>query len=336
MTATLEDFGRTIERRWVQLDTQPGAGIRVIDLPDNVEGGPILLGFGPDGARLLVPFSGVNHERFRPDRSSSGIQLLVTPLGTGDDVKQYLDVLCPKRELRWLFATFVADVLLRIARDPSIDPTQIVRTCFSSWKSMFSRHGRRLSLKQLAGLYGELIVLRRLLQRSTDLIATWRGPLREPHDFRGGGTALEVKTTLSTEDQVVHIHGLEQLTAPAGADLHLMHLRVELSSGQGESIPDIVADVMDLVPPEKLKGLLQGAGYYDTHVDEYEHLSFQVVAEEVHRVASDFPRLSAESFAGGQIPTGLADFSYSLDLATVTSPTLPAGAVEALLDRITP
>ena len=39
----------------------------------------------------------------------------------------------------------------------------------------------------------------------------WKGPLREPHDFVAAGLDVEVKTTLSDEDEVVHIHGVEQL-----------------------------------------------------------------------------------------------------------------------------
>jgi hypothetical protein len=334
MTATLEDLGRTIERRWVELGAEPTSGVTAVDLPERVAAGPLLLGLGPDGARLLVPFSPGEHERFKPDTSSSGIQLLVTPLGEQPGLRYYLDVLCPRRELRWLFATFVADALLRIAREPGTDATRLIRSLFMSWKAMFSRGGTRLSLKQLAGLYGELSILKRLLTRSPGALETWRGPLREPHDFRATAQALEVKTTLSTENQVVHIHGLNQLAAPEGASLHLAHCRVDVPSASGTNVPELVADLEDIVPPERLGRLLAACGYHAAHAEEYAGLTFEIVELELHAVGEDFPRLTADSFPGGQIPPALGDFSYTLDLAAVIEPPLPESALDALLDSI--
>ena len=334
MSATLEDLGRTIERRWVDLGSEPRSGITAVDLPERVAAGPVLLGLGPDGARLLVPFATGRHEDFKPDRSSTGIQLLVTLLGSKPDQTYYLDVVCPRRELRWLFATFVADALLRIARDPGGDVTGLVRTLFNSWKAMFSRGGTRLSLKQLAGLYGELTILKRLLTRSPGLLDAWRGPLREPHDFLAAGRALEVKTTLSTEGQVVHVHGLEQLTEPEGADLHLAHCRVEVPSSSGTSVPELVADIADVVPPEQLNRLLAASGYHAGHAEEYAGLAFEAVDLHLHAVDAEFPRLTADSFPGGQIPPALGDFSYTLDLAAVIAPPLPDAALDALLDSM--
>jgi len=40
-----------------------------------------------------------------------------------------------------------------------------------------------MTVKQLAGLYGELHVLERLLGRSPAALDRWKGPLGEPHDF---------------------------------------------------------------------------------------------------------------------------------------------------------
>ena len=47
-------------------------------------------------------------------------------------------------DLRWLFSSFVADVLLRMRRHPEIDPTAIVRTCLQAWRALFAGGGRRL------------------------------------------------------------------------------------------------------------------------------------------------------------------------------------------------
>ncbi len=47
-------------------------------------------------------------------------------------------------------------------------------------------------------------------------VRAWAGADRSRHDFRGAGTAIEVKTTLSATGYSVTIHGLEQLLIPGG------------------------------------------------------------------------------------------------------------------------
>jgi hypothetical protein len=332
VSATLEDLGQTIERRWLELEPSDGDSMRVIDLPEMAAAGPLLLGLREDGARLLVPLAESDASAVQEDRSSAGIQLLITPLGADDNYLPFLDVVCPKRELRWLFATFIADVLLRVHRAEGNDAVALTRTCFTTWKAMFSSDGRRLSPKQLAGLFGELHVLRRLVRRAPELVETWRGPRHEPHDFRFAAGAFEVKTTLSTEDQVVHVHGLEQLAPPEDGWLHLAHLRVEMPSDQGESVPDLVADLRDLVPPEGLGALLAAARYFDGHAADYDALTFRIVEEHWYLVEAGFPRLTADSFPGEEIPVGLGGFSYSLDLAQVIALPLSETEVDELLN----
>jgi hypothetical protein len=328
MRRTLEDLGREIDRRWVDLGTPKSPEIRVVDLPQTIATGQLLLGVGADGSRLLVPFEADAHRTFKADRRSKGIQLDVLPLEERGR-RYYLDVLCPRGDLRWLFTSFIADVLLRVARRPSVDPVSIVRTTFQAWRALFAGGGRRLSLKQLAGLFGELMLLERLLERNASATPRWRGPLREPHDFRSDRVAVEVKTTLATEDRIVHIHGLDQLTAPETASLYLLHVRAESPAEAGTNVPALVAKLLPADHTGRLPGLLAAAGYLAEHAESYESLTFEVKEEQLFKVGAEFPRLSVDSFPNHQVPAGLSDFRYSLDLATVTqAPETAARAAE--------
>jgi hypothetical protein len=249
--------------------------------------------------------------------------------------RQYFaDLVCLKSDLRWLFATMAADVILRIEERPTADPVALTRACLGAWRGLFASGGRPLSPKQLAGLFGELVVLRRLLEHSPTALQTWRGPSRHYHDFVSGPFAIEVKTTLTSEDRIVHIHGLEQLEQPGGGALVLAHLRAESLTDDGTSVPEVVAQLAELVSSAKLKGLLAAAGYLEDHEENYRGLRFRLVEQAWYDVGDTFPRLSRNSFPGGQIPTGLADFQYTLDLTTVTEPPLSEAAVEDHVRRI--
>jgi hypothetical protein len=235
--------------------------------------------------------------------------------------------------LRWLFSSFVADVLLRFRRHPETPPSVIVRTCFNAWRALFAGGDRRLNIKQLAGLFGELYVLERILDRSLTGVRSWKGPLSEPHDFISPGLDVEVKTTLSSEDDVVHVHGIAQLSPPVDGRLCLAHLRVEVPCADGVSIPERVAHLRERDVTGKLTALLESSGYHEEHRMSYSDLTFKVVDERWFEVDDLFPRLTAESFPGGRIPTGLAEFRYTLDLATVTRLPLVESVVEQVLDN---
>jgi hypothetical protein len=332
---TLEDLGAEIERRWTSLGSPPPEGeLKIMDLPQGVAAGPLLLGIAGDGSRLLVPLEPDAHRSLKPDRKSRGVQLLLRQLEEEGGRRWYLDVVCVKAELRWLFSSFVADVLLRFERQSDVDPTSIVRTCFSAWRALFAGGGPRMTLKQLAGLYGELHVLGRLVARSPAAIERWRGPLREPHDFVSPRMSIEVKTTLSSEDDVVHIHGLEQLTEPSGGQLCLAHLRVETPSPDGDSLNEVIKGLEESDHDGRLQGLLASAGYQAAEKQAYGELTFALVNERWFDVDASFPRLSSQTFPGGVVPDGLADFRYTLDLSDV--PTLPLGtdAVEHALATV--
>ena len=86
------------------------------------------------------------------------------------------------------------------------------------------RRPRSLPQKEdVVGAWGELYILRLLLQNTSipelqrKIIAGWEGETREKLDFRflHAEQALEIKTTMSSE-RIHHLHGLEQITIPAG------------------------------------------------------------------------------------------------------------------------
>ena len=313
--------GHEIERRWVQLGTAPADDeMKVIDLPQQVTAGQLLLGIARDGSRLLVPFASDAHRSFRTETKSRGVNLLLRSLEQEGGNRWFLDVVCLRDELRWLFSSFVADILLRFERHPDVEPPSIVKTCYSAWRALFAGTGPRMTLKQLAGLYGELHVLERILALSETGTSRWRGPLGEPHDFVGPRLDVEVKATLSHEDDVVHIHGLAQLSAAGHSALYLAHLRVETPSPDGESLEEMTNRLRDLDKGGRVEGLLAVAGYGDEERHAYSEVTFRLVEERWFSVEDGFPRLTADVFADGVVPHGLGNFRYTLDLDAVTAP----------------
>jgi hypothetical protein len=102
------------------------------------------------------------------------------------------------------------------------------------------------TIEDVAGAWGELYILRMLLQSAPTphlqrkIVAAWEGEKREKLDFRffHSNQALEVKTTMSVNREH-HLHGIEQVTIPPGFDSGaLASLCVEV--GDGNTCSDLV------------------------------------------------------------------------------------------------
>ena len=105
----------------------------------------------------------------------------------------------------------------------------------------------RLSDEQVAGLYGELLVLEHLMEvYGVDAaLESWIGPENEEHDFGVRIVDLEVKTTLSEKRSHV-ISSLDQLTPRTGVDLWLVSVQITRAGlGEGRSLDDLCTELLD-------------------------------------------------------------------------------------------
>lgn len=108
---------------------------------------------------------------------------------------------------------------------------------------------RRLSDEQIAGLFGELLLLEHLISEfgPADALGMWLGPEAEEHDFGLPSLDLEVKTTLS-EKRVHVISGADQLKPREGVDLWLLSIQLtRVGSGRGMSLDDKCVELIEKV-----------------------------------------------------------------------------------------
>jgi len=123
------------------------------------------------------------------------------------------------------------------------------------------------SKEEVAGAWGELHVLKMLIQSAKDseiqrlILAGWEGEIREKLDFRFSYSllALEIKTTMS-DTRIHHFHGVEQITIPDGYQFGMLtSLRVD--SDEGITCSQLINQISNLakgsdVGKEKFRELL--------------------------------------------------------------------------------
>jgi hypothetical protein len=278
--------------------------------------GTLRLALDRHGLRhLLVPQ--VDHADDVEDRQSAGVQLTTRVLVVQDRPVRYLDLACRRGDLSGVFTGLVADVCLALARDVRHPGVVLART-LNSWRELFGDRRQQWTVPRLAGLYGELLVLEKLLDRQPTSATTWEGPTGAAQDFRSHPNAIEVKTTASPAGRVVRIHGVDQLEKPPGGFLALVWCRVAVvAPGDGESVPDVVRRCLERGGDQPLSSLLDRLTLPPMSSAEL-LVNFHLRERRIFDVGADFPRITPDRFAGGAAPAGVGGVEYLVDLDTVS------------------
>lgn len=318
--------GAGLEQIWTTAAARPAVslfrtGTCGVDTPY----GPVLLGVRNNGVRyLLVPICG--RHTLQEDVDGRAVTLRRQVLEDESSYRTYAALALVDDRLRDLFTALCTEAVARIATEPDRAVATLRRT-LADWRSLLSGSRRTLSPSELAGLFGELTVLRRILARDPGAVASWTGPRKSKQDFHHGSIALEVKSTTSPESRVARIHGLGQLDAGNG---RLLLIWFRLRTDRGRSVPELVDEIVEATDDEAaFLATLGKAGYVITEREVYSRRVFEVVEQRTYEVGPGFPRITPAGLAGDANLAGLDHIDYDLDLDSA-----PAAAARTAVDPV--
>lgn len=306
---------------WILLRAggKPETGAGIPTMPSGMSGanGPARFALGVNGeARILLPLGpGEDPRLFRGALSLSVEVCSLTIAGRGPT--RFLDVTCRVPELEGVFARVADHIVARIANGAS--SIEAASATMEEFRRLLSQPpGSEISTSRIAGLVGELLVLKRLLDRSPDGWQSWTGPTGGRHDFSHGTTGLEVKVSLGRGRTRVTVNGLEQLAEPVAGRLFLLHLQLEATSGGLLSVAGLGRAVLATAgDPYRVADLLAGAGCADVDDDAWNRTAFRLENETLYEVGPAFPRLISAMLPPG-VAAGITDVNYTIDLAFAT------------------
>jgi Putative PD-(D/E)XK family member, (DUF4420) len=248
-----------------------------------------------------------------------GFQLSIETITPGPGGMARLCLLLKDRRFRDVFTTMAEDVGAAVAA--SATETAGVRALLarlSTWERFISRFGPdRLSDEELVGLFAELHFLRSEIIPVVDPasgIRAWRGPHREPQDFRFRSVAIEVKASAARSPSVFQVANLDQLDAGSRELLLVYHVIIDPIASAGETLPAMISSIrsslanVDAGAAIDFDASLIEAGYLDVHAEAYQQ-SFSVRQVRWFKVTETFPRLTRSSVA-----RGVAEASYSVSI----------------------
>jgi hypothetical protein len=321
--------GLTLREAWVVLSPPTGGELSGYPLDVEFEGQPVRVALDGEGHRhLLVP---AGAEVISGDQKPSVITLTQRDLSFGGVTGSFVDVRCVKGELAAEFDDFIVDVLNSI--NGSENPAQQTVQVIGRWRQLFkSALARGLSEQERIGLFAELTVLS-AIHSLDDAIASehWTGPDRDKHDFELPARCLEVKA-VGISGANVTIHGLDQLDAHDGRDLHLVLVTVE-QDPDGHTLAELVDRVRAQLggDPEFPRKLAKARWNREDHLSQVQ--SYSVISACALPVDGATPRLVPSSLLGGMPPEGVSAIQYRIALEALlplcTSPDLHSVAREA-------
>ncbi|GGO64352.1 PD-(D/E)XK motif protein [Nonomuraea cavernae] len=307
-----------IDRYWRELESRHVSGerkLRVSELPVDTDQGRLAAAVDHDGHRhMLVPIA--SQQSVRRGLDGPVLTLRKHPLEGEDSYQVYADLGCLRSDLNDLFTMLCADVL-RTTGDMPESPLKALYRVLDRWKSLLQAKGMPLGAEQLAGLFGELTVLVRLLLMDSSAHRLWQGPHGHRHDFSAPYSAVEVKTASAGESRRVRIHGLDQLQPPTGGSLQLAWYDVRRTSSQGEGFLELIERALRICDDETaLLGLLAGVGFRLSDASLYQDVRFTIVEERWYEVDASFPKLTSNDLATAGIPVTVTDVAYTIDLSS--------------------
>jgi hypothetical protein len=317
--------------RWSELDTsRTGHSTVTQRLGIVVNAGDVLIGIDPHGDhQLLVPVPG--DAEVLEDAHTAHIRVTGRRLTFDGLVHTYVAVVCHRRDLADLFDDILADILNELSEtDDQAD--LVCKRTLDRWRELLRGNRDRMGESEVWGLFGELIVLERILEADPghDLSA-WTGPDREPHDFRLARGDLEVKT-LGIRGAEIEIHGLDQLEPPEGGKLHLVLVRLAMAPN-GVTLPELVERIKPKIGDPTAFGVkMEKVGYRDAEAHNYQNRRFKIGDIAGIEVDRDFPRITKSSLVGG-LPEEVTTLTYTLDISTSLTGALTADRLDTLFER---
>lgn len=285
---------------------------------DTVSGVDCFVGLiRPTGAKMfqvdLSPETVVHANYLKRFR---GIAIEVIKL---DATQKQFTIFLLEDSLEDVFVLFLEDVLsslVVVSNDE--EALTVIHSRVNHWKDLFAKlSGETLTPERQRGLYGELLILKMLLEASGDKLKTiiaWQGPHGGNHDFVLEKIALEVKTTKAGAPSL-GISNEMQLDYSGWEALYVSLVVLSEIKGGSDTLSFLIEEIQKLLAGDlELVALflskLQLAGIPNDMTDSYSDVGYHLRACRHFHVTEGFP-----SIITTDIPDAISEVKYKVDIS---------------------
>ncbi|QZT37915.1 PD-(D/E)XK motif protein [Halosquirtibacter xylanolyticus] len=249
-------------------------------------------------SRVFILKNTLESEGFKfTEKRLNGVSII--PLE--DNSPQMLVISLNEKDSMDIYTIFIEDLIVSLSKFKEPD---LLLECFKQrleyWGKFFSKvYQKKLSREEEQGLYSEIYILRRLLEKETDhckVLKSWRGPLGELHDFKYKDRRIEVKSSKLNE-KVITISNEDQLDYTKFEYLKLCVVYVHENSEGDNTLSRAIEEIDKFLGANwETKDLfyqkLNEIGVFDASI--YDTKSFEVDKLQVYTINNKFPRITRE------------------------------------------
>ncbi|WP_335965416.1 PD-(D/E)XK motif protein [Galbibacter sp. PAP.153] len=225
-----------------------------------------------------------------------GVDIHVLP--KKDEQVNEFTIILNDRDLMDIFTLFIEDILEKLNTvENEKDALVCINQRVGYWKKLFARaSGEMLSPQKQRGLFGELYILRLLLEQMESkryVLNGWVGSSNANQDFAFDNNALEVKTS-KAGNPTVNISNEHQLDFTNWNHIFLTTVLVNESSGNEGTLVELINDIQsllqeDMVLLHEFHLKLDLAGMDKDTIDQYDEISYTVRSCRFYHVREGFP-----------------------------------------------
>lgn len=288
--------------------------VRTYPTTASTDAGSVRLGLDhEDQLIVLVPVE--KGSRLPADARSSGLNVRMAHYTVGNTNSQFIEIGCPSPALETAFAELADEIVTRIESGTSA--AKAVSGTIDDFRRLIIRPPHeQISESVLTGAIGELIVLDSLVEKNIASVSCWTGPHDQRHDFRNGSQAIEVKTTTRWGNTQIQISSIDQLLAPNDGDLMLAHVQLE-NTPNGPIFLSSMCNklIKNGANVEELYGALTSLGIHNPHEESLNKSCYSLKAIDWYIVDSRFPCITSRHLPSGELPAGVSNLTYTVDLS---------------------
>ena len=238
--------------------------------------------------------------------------------------KKDITIILSDNDLLDVFILFLEDLIQGLEiTDNEGDVPLVVNQKVGYWGKLFARiKGELLSKERQRGLYGELIFLKTLLDRSSDpvkSIVAWTGPDGSNQDFSDELTAVEVKSSKATKPSV-NIASELQLDWTKLDSLFLVVIHLDELSNGSDTLLKLIEEIKAKIDDHQallslFEEKLERIGIPIEEEKHYDDFGFIIRSKRAYKVQDGFPALTIDTINNDAIH----NVKYQIDL-TVCEP----------------
>lgn len=208
-----------------------------------------------------------------------------------------LDFKCNSPEFLKYFIQILNEIFQYDTNEMSIE--SITKMVIRKWYQFINNpRPNLLSRSEIIGLFGELLVLKKMLEISEKpylTIESWVGPNKDEKDFVFPGSEIEVKSTASNTGHIHEIHGETQLGVKSCPLFLASVLLKETSSGDTMTLNGLVLMLSSLLSDDEIRytffNKLLDVGYNVIDSEGYDEFEFRLEEMLFYPVSKSFPKI---------------------------------------------